>query len=204
MLTATHVIPPEQCFIFPPTQICRPPLKTSILSDQSQHRAAAGLHSSDLHREVCWDKTLSGTVKQDSSHGAIDCHSSERGDWLPEYFALQTSHFLCTQTRTRRTWGECVVGGHEWQLRMPEKVGEEVGGGGSVSREVWWGSSGPPGQMAVPVGIHIKHPPPPNCFHPVAIKTLSGHHLFSRFHCASSLLLQMLTGFVLLLTGCFL
>lgn len=140
-----------------PTQTCRPPLKTSILSDQSQHRAAAGLHSSDLHREVCWDKTLSGTVKQDSSRGAIDCHSSERGDWLPEYFALQTSHFLCTQTRAHEenVWRAAMSDSYACRKRWVKRC---VWGGGSASREVWWGSSGPPGQMAVPVGIRIKPP----------------------------------------------
>lgn len=53
--------PPWTMFYFSlhkPTQTCRPLLKTSILSDQAQHRAAAGLHSSDLHREVCWDKNF--------------------------------------------------------------------------------------------------------------------------------------------------
>lgn len=137
-----------------PTQTCRPLLKTSILSDQSQHRAAAGLHSSDLHREVCWDKTLSGTVKQDSSRGAIDCHSSERGDWLPEYFALQTSHFLCTQTRAHEenVWRAAMSDSYACRKRWVKRWG------GSVSRKVWWGSIGPPGQMAVPVGIRINPP----------------------------------------------
>lgn len=53
--------PPWTMFYFSlhkPTQTCRPLLKTSILSDPAQHRAAAGLHSSDLHREVCWDKNF--------------------------------------------------------------------------------------------------------------------------------------------------
>lgn len=46
----------------------------------------------DLHGEICWDKTVSGTVKLNSSSGAIDCHSRPWDDWLPEYFSLFEHH----------------------------------------------------------------------------------------------------------------
>lgn len=161
-------------------------ISRSTWQELSRHR----ITFLDLHCEVCWDEPVSGTVKLDSSSGAIDCHSQPRDDWLPEYFSLQTSHFLCTQTGIHQAWGECDR--RPW---VTAKHAGERGGGWEweagwrvwVSTEVCWGSSGRPGHMVALGGICIKftpphtHPPPQHPFPKIvsSLRPSKGCHITS-------------------------
>lgn len=157
MLTATPVIPPEQCFIFPSINQLKP-------ADRYSKPVYYLIRLSTEPPQDCILQTYIVRSAETKTFRYCETRLLPRGHRLSLFRARWlTPRILCSSNITflmhtnTCAWGECVAGGHEWQLRMPEKVGEEVGGG-SVSRKVWWGSIGPPGQMAVPVGIRINPP----------------------------------------------
>lgn len=131
----------------------------------------------DLHGEVCWDKTLSGTRKlKPLRWGPSTVTLLREMIDSQEYFSSSNISYAHKHGHIRRE--ENVTGSREWQLSIClVVVRREAGHRVWVSREVCWGSSGRPGHMAALGGICIKFipPPSPNCFQPAAIKTLSDH-----------------------------